>query len=63
MKISKILKTDEVMIKTLFNNIKKGDSPKFGSPETKCDKCMFLGIACFPSPEYIGCLGGWKREV
>lgn len=57
-----ITETDKKMIKLLFENTKNGDFPKFGSPETKCSKCMFYGIACFPSSEYVGCLGGWKRE-
>lgn len=55
--------TNNKMIKMLFENTKKGVFPKFGSPETRCDKCMFAGIACETSTEYVGCLGGWKREV
>jgi hypothetical protein len=39
-----------------------GNFPKFGSPEIKCDKCMFYKIVCQPIPEHIGCYCGWKRE-
>ena len=54
---------DKEMIKIIFENIMtKGEYPKFGSPETRCDKCMFYKITCRPLPEYIGCLLGWKRE-
>jgi hypothetical protein len=49
------------LLEIIFENMKKGDFPKFGSPETKCNKCMFYNIVCFPRPEYVGCLGGWKR--
>lgn len=55
--------SDKKIIRLIFEKMKQGDFPNFGSPETKCDKCMFYGIACFPSSEYVGCLGGWKREA
>lgn len=59
-----VSETDKKMIKLLFDNaMLKGEYPNFGFPETRCDKCMFAGIACETSPEYVGCLGGWKREV
>lgn len=50
------------MIKMVFEELKNGNFPKFGSPETKCEKCMFSGIACFPGIGVAGCLGGWKKE-
>lgn len=54
---------DKKMIKIIYENImEKCEFPKFGSPETKCDKCMFYGVACQPLPKYIGCYHGWKRE-
>lgn len=54
---------DKEMIKLIYENIiDKGEFPKFGSPEMKCDKCMFHRIVCQPSPEYVGCYHGWKRE-
>ena len=55
---------EKVMIKKFFEDIvTKCEFPKFGSPETKCDKCMFYNIACNPLHEYVGCYHGWKREV
>lgn len=51
------------IIKTIYKNImNKGEFPKFGSPEIKCNKCMFYGTACLPSPDCVGCFHGWKRE-
>ena len=58
----KMNKIDEKIIKSIFENIQKGVYPKFGSPETRCDKCMFLGVICLPSTEYTGCYGGWKMK-
>ncbi len=55
-------KIDEKIVKNIFENIQKGIYPKFGSPEIKCSKCMFFGVICLPSTEYVGCYGGWKRE-
>ena len=55
-------KTDKLMIKMVFEELKNGNFPKFGSPETKCEKCMFSGISCFPGIGVVGCLGGWKKE-
>lgn len=55
-------KIDEKIIRKIFEDITKGIWPKFGSPETKCSKCMFFGVICPPNPEYSGCYGGWKRE-
>lgn len=56
-------KVEERIIKSIFADIQKGEYPKFGSPEIKCSKCMFCGIACFPDiTKYAGCYGGWKKE-
>lgn len=55
-------KTDGLMIKAVYGELKNGNFPKFGSPETKCKKCMFCGITCFPETGVVGCLGGWKKE-
>ena len=56
--------TDKKIIKTIFDDIiNNGKFPNFSSPEMKCDKCMFYGVACLPSHEYVGCFSGWKREV
>ncbi len=53
---------NKTMLKVIFENMKKGVMPNFGSPETKCNKCMFHGIVCEPlSENVVGCLGGWKR--
>lgn len=54
----KMNKIDEKIIKSIFENIQKGVYPKFGSPETRCNKCMFYGVVCMPKPEYVGCYGG-----
>lgn len=53
-------KFEKVLIKVIFAELKKGNIPNFGSPETKCNKCMFFETACFPTPDVVGCLGGWK---
>ena len=54
---------DKMMIIKIYDNIvNKCEFPKFGSPETRCDKCMFHGIACLPLQGYVGCFHGWKRE-
>lgn len=54
---------EKKLVKVLYNNIvTKYEFPKFGSPETKCSKCMFHNIACYPAPAYVGCYHGWKRE-
>ena len=58
-----INETDKTMIKLIFEDMKNGKFPEFGSPECRCDKCMFAGITCETSSEYVGCFGGWKREV
>lgn len=56
-------KIDGIIIKNIHEDIiKRGVYPKFGSPEIKCAKCMFYKVTCSPSPEYVGCYGGWKRE-
>ena len=54
--------TDEKIIRDVFEKMKDGLTPRFGSPEIKCSKCMFLGVICQPSTEYAGCYGGWKME-
>ena len=55
---------DKKMIEMTFENIMtKGEFPKFGSPETECNKCMFYRIACCPPSYCVGCFSGWKREV
>lgn len=54
---------EETIIKAFYERIMtKGEFPKFGSPETRCDKCMFHNVACFPSSDCVGCFHGWKRE-
>ena len=45
------------------NIINKGKYPDFGSPEVKCNKCMFYKIICPPSDIRVGCYGGWKKEL
>ena len=56
-------KSDMKMIEIIFNNIMlKDEFPKFGSPETRCDKCMFYNVVCWPAPRYVGCFHGWKKE-
>ena len=43
--------------------ITKGEYPEFGSPEVRCNKCMFYKVACKPSGKnVVGCFHGWKRE-
>lgn len=53
---------EKKIIKDIFEKMKDGFTPRFGSPETRCDKCMFLEVICLPSEEYTGCYGGWKME-
>lgn len=54
-------KVDKIIIKNIHEDIiKKGIWPNFGSPETKCNKCMFFGVTCGPVAGRVGCLGGWK---
>lgn len=54
---------DKKMTIQIYEDILRGRGfPKFGSPETKCNRCMFYEVACFPSSEYVGCFSGWKRE-
>lgn len=53
---------EERIIRSIFDDMMMGNFPKFGSPETKCDKCMFHKVVCLPSPEHVGCYCGWKKE-
>lgn len=55
---------EEKIVNDIFMNvIAKGEYPAFGSPECKCNKCMFYKIACKPSDKnVVGCFHGWKRE-
>lgn len=53
---------EEKIIRGIFDDMMMGNFPKFGSPETRCDKCMFYKVVCLPSPEHVGCYCGWKRE-
>lgn len=55
-------KIDEIILRSILEDMKNGIFPKLGSPEIECDKCMFYGVVCLPNPEYVGCYGGWKRE-
>ena len=58
-----ISNSEKKIIKAIYDDIvTRYEFPKFGSPEIHCDKCMFYGIACHPSHEYVGCFHGWKRE-
>lgn len=54
---------EEKLIKNAFMNvITKGEYPNFGSPECKCDKCMFYKVACEPKDKnVVGCFHGWKK--
>jgi hypothetical protein len=54
---------EKKIIINIFEDMLCGVFPKFGSPETKCDKCMFYKVVCLPAPEHIGCYCGWKREA
>ncbi|MDO5415261.1 MAG: hypothetical protein Q4F78_07325 [Bacillota bacterium] len=56
-------KVDRIIIRAIYEQLRKGNKPKFGSPETKCNKCMFNEVICIPNKAITGCLGGWKREV
>lgn len=55
---------EEKIIRDIFMKIiTQGEFPKFGSPEVRCDKCMFYGVACIPSGKNaVGCFHGWKKE-
>lgn len=56
-------KVDRIIIRAIYEQLRKGDKPNFGSPETKCNKCMFNEVICIPDEAITGCMGGWKREV
>lgn len=52
-------------VSKIFRDMANGKFPNFGSPETRCHRCMFYKVVC-PLMELdnrVGCLGGWKREV
>lgn len=55
---------EEAIIRNAFMNmITKGEYPDFGSPECRCNKCMFYKVMCNPKDEnVVGCFHGWKRE-
>ena len=55
---------EKKIINDIFMNIiTKGEFPDFGSPEVKCNKCMFYEVACKPSgKDVVGCFHGWKKE-
>jgi len=55
---------EEKIIKDAYMNIlTNGEYPQFGSPEVRCDKCMFYKVVCYPSNEtVVGCFHGWRRE-
>ena len=53
-------KVNEIIVRNIFEDMLKGNFPKFGSPETRCSKCMFYKIICLPNPDYCGCYAGWK---
>lgn len=58
-----ISNVEKKIIQTVYENIiTKYEFPNFGSPEIKCSKCMFYGVACFPASDCVGCYHGWKRE-
>lgn len=59
---SRVNKVAENIIRGIFEDIQKGNWPKFGSPETRCNKCMFYGVSCGSKLGRVGCLGGWKME-
>lgn len=56
---------EEKIINDTFRKIiTNGEFPNFGSPEVRCDKCMFNKIVClsFNKPNVVGCFHGWKKE-
>ena len=55
-------KIEEKIIRDIFENMKNEIFPEFGSPETRCNKCMFYEVVCPPRYDRVGCYGGWKRE-
>lgn len=56
-------KSDMKMIEIIFNNIMlKGEFPKCGSTETRCDKCMFYNFVCWSASRCVECFHGWKKE-
>lgn len=56
-------KIKKEIIKMLYKDIiEKSIYPRVGSPECKCDKCMFFEIACNPSSLTAGCFYGWKMD-
>ena len=55
--------SDKKMIEVIYEDIMtKAEFPKFGSPETNCNTCMFYNVVCYPSSNCVGCYHGWKRE-
>lgn len=56
---------EKKIINDIFRKIiTNGEFPNFGSPEVRCDKCMFNKIVCPSSnkPNVVGCFHGWKKE-
>ena len=56
---------EKIIADTFMNIIKNGKFPEFGSPDCRCDKCMFNKIICPSSnkPDVAGCFHGWKMET
>lgn len=53
---------EKKIIRDIFDDMMMGNFPKLGSPETKCDKCMFYKVVCLPPLSHDGCYCGWKIE-
>ena len=55
---------EKIIIDAFMNIVTKGEFPEFGSPEVRCNKCMFNKIICPSSnkPDVVGCFHGWKKQ-
>ena len=63
--MSNIIKDESLLdkvVKAYCAIIDRCEFPKFGSPEMKCDKCMFNEVTCHPYSDCVGCFLGWKME-
>lgn len=49
----RINKVTENIIRGVFEDMQKGIFPKFGSPETRCSKCMFYKVICLPQSRLL----------
>ena len=52
----------DIILEAFCGIVDRCEFPKFGSPEMKCNKCMFNKVTCHPDLDCVGCFLGWKME-